>query len=142
MKDLEIKLKLQDSRSKRDVKAIHIVYNLEEGRKRIEKLREQIIDLDALLKDYKTGELESGADKRYQSLKLELVSNLQALEDFKKRFLNEKLFRRKLATTCCIVQFNSEFGKDHFLDEYGNEDVGVWDQIRLWLKRQCYKKQK
>lgn len=41
-------------------------------------------------------------------VKEKLLESYELFKDLRKRFLNDPEFRKKLSTTCCIIEFESE----------------------------------
>jgi hypothetical protein len=43
--------------------------------------------------------------QEYKELKNGVIQNYELLNDLRKKFLNDSEFRKKIATSCCLIEF-------------------------------------
>lgn len=70
----------------------------------------------------------------------------ELFEDLRKKFLAESKFRKSIATTCCLIEFqnyptgeNGEKKKDEILNNFGKERISFIKQLSEYLKNICWK---
>ena len=49
-----------------------------------------------------------GSYQEYRELKNGIIQNYELLNDLRKKFLNDSEFRKKIATSCCLIEFATE----------------------------------
>jgi NADH:ubiquinone oxidoreductase subunit B-like Fe-S oxidoreductase len=55
--------------------------------------------------------------------------------DLRKKFLTDNLFRKKLSTSCCIVELHSEKDKNFLMDKYGKGKYGLLKSLQIKFKK-------
>jgi len=106
----------------------------------IERINEQSKAVYQYLEDHKAGTIKPDKEEVYLNNKTKLIEMVEELEDFQKRFLAEVLFRRRLSTTCCIIEFRNQQSRDKFLKRYGTKEMGIVEQLKIRFKR-CFTKE-
>ena len=81
-------------------------------------------------------------EEEYYVAKAELIRNIKFLEDTVKRFINEESYRRKLSTTCAIIEFWRPSDRENFLSRFGTSNETLLRQIVSSIKRKCFGEQK
>lgn len=59
----------------------------------------------------------------------------ELLLDLRKKFLNDAEFRKKISTTCCIIEFYNQKKRKLILKHFGKQKVGIVKKIQMRIKK-------
>jgi len=64
------------------------------------------------------------------------------MSNLRKKFLNDEEFRKKISTTCCIIEFSDIKYAKAVIERYGKDKIGFLKRIQYKLLKCCFPKAK